>query len=587
MLKRIFALLVCCMLLTSLLPVPALAEEGVDPVSYTVSFESGGAEGTMETLSDVESASVTLPDNAFIKTGFTFAGWKDADGNAYHDCATFTLTGDLVLTAQWKKNCRITFAGGEGATGSVAELTGLEGDSVTLPANTFEKEGHTFVGWKDAEEKTYAPGATVKLEKDLTLTAQWKETITITFAGGEGATGSMAPLSGAKDSSVTLTANAFTKENHIFNGWKDADGKTYAEGATVKLDSNLVLTAQWKERHPHTLGKVNTMAPTCTTAGIREHWKCTLTDCGKLFADELGTEEITDVSVPATHSLTAVAQVDPTYTTPGTKAHKTCSGCTKLFTPEEQETTAEALVIPQLITVSGNIADVSAGAMEKANDGLGNVTLDLNSAVFVGNPAAGLIHYAKLPVSGLGDLTSLTVHMADGSVVFDKNALADIAEQADCAQVTLYLDEYEFSDLTQLQRNALKKYDVVKVVEISLTDCEGNAINTAESGGFGTGTVKLTLSGITKTKNNIYYKYLDEKGNIKGIAGTYSSTRKTGTLHLLNTGDHVVVRLKADTSNPATGDSSNIKLWIGLMAGSAVALAIVVILMTRKTRKKK
>ena len=174
---------------------------------------------------------------------------------------------------------------------------------------------------------------------------------------------------------------------------------------------------------PHTLTAVAEKAPTCTAAGNKAYWSCSV--CGKLFLDEegktettleevalpvaahtygepewswngydsaeaafkcsvcgdsktltaeikveatpgsctsdgertytatvtLGEKTYTDVkteSISASHTLTAVAEKAPTCTAAGNKAYWSCSVCGKLFLDEEgkTETTLEEVALP-------------------------------------------------------------------------------------------------------------------------------------------------------------------------------------------------------------------------------------------------
>lgn len=79
---------------------------------------------------------------------------------------------------------------------------------------------------------------------------KWGEfsTYTIAYAGGDGSTGGpMASHTGlCPGSSQQLTANAFSKAYHTFNGWSDGNGHTYADQAMIEnIQSNINLTAQW------------------------------------------------------------------------------------------------------------------------------------------------------------------------------------------------------------------------------------------------------------------------------------------------------------------------------------------------------
>ena len=70
---------------------------------YTITFNSDGGTdvspitrdyGTVVTLSATPSKKATIGK-------YTFAGWKDSNGNTYKVGSTITITGDITLTAQW------------------------------------------------------------------------------------------------------------------------------------------------------------------------------------------------------------------------------------------------------------------------------------------------------------------------------------------------------------------------------------------------------------------------------------------------------------------------------------------------------
>lgn len=63
-------------------------------------------------------------------------------------------------------------------TEDVASLVGDEGDEVTLPKNTFTKEGNSFAGWNtqaDGSGYAYSDEQTIILSENLDLYAQWEE----------------------------------------------------------------------------------------------------------------------------------------------------------------------------------------------------------------------------------------------------------------------------------------------------------------------------------------------------------------------------------------------------------------------------
>ena len=118
-----------------------------------------------------------------------------------------------------------------------------------------------------------------------------------------------------------------------------------AEGKQETDEDGLVM----KEK-PHILSKTEEVSATCTKTGRAAYWTCDV--CGKIFADENGTQETTldGLTIPkAAHKLTKTEEVSATCTKTGRAAYWTCSKCGKIFADENgtQETTMDALTIPK------------------------------------------------------------------------------------------------------------------------------------------------------------------------------------------------------------------------------------------------
>ena len=85
----------------------------------------------------------------------------------------------------------VSFTGGSGASGSKpASLKGTAGTLVTLPENSYEKDGFEFVGWTDGTN-TYEAGSMYRIPyANITLEASWNEKsvmqYTITSSAEEG-----------------------------------------------------------------------------------------------------------------------------------------------------------------------------------------------------------------------------------------------------------------------------------------------------------------------------------------------------------------------------------------------------------------
>ena len=148
------------------------------PRTYTVKFDANGGEGTMDDQTFTYDVEQALSANVFTKTGYTFAGWKDAQGNTYTDGQTvknLATEGALTLTAQWTANSYTVKFDGNGAEGTMADQSFTYDVEQALTANGFTKTGYTFAGWK-LDDTTYEDGATVKnlaTSGEITLIAQW------------------------------------------------------------------------------------------------------------------------------------------------------------------------------------------------------------------------------------------------------------------------------------------------------------------------------------------------------------------------------------------------------------------------------
>mgnify|MGYP004655007867 CR=1 FL=1 len=117
--------------------------------TYTVIFDANGGNGTIASISVEEGSEITLPENTFTKTGYSFAGWAtSADGNvSYSDKAKISITGNITLYAKWTEiTYTITYEanGGTNADGNPAGYTS-ETETITLLAPL--REYFDFGGW--------------------------------------------------------------------------------------------------------------------------------------------------------------------------------------------------------------------------------------------------------------------------------------------------------------------------------------------------------------------------------------------------------------------------------------------------------
>lgn len=78
---------------------------------YAVSFNANGGTGTVSTITST-SATITLPANAFSRSGYKFTGWNtaaDGSGTSYVPGQVITVSSDLVLYAIWIQQFTISY----------------------------------------------------------------------------------------------------------------------------------------------------------------------------------------------------------------------------------------------------------------------------------------------------------------------------------------------------------------------------------------------------------------------------------------------------------------------------------------------
>ena len=186
------------------------------------------------------------------REGFIFNGWCDEDDKIVTD----PIEGS-VYEAQW--SYKLSFNGNGANDGSMSDQIVAENDeSTTISNNGFTKNGYHFSGWNTSADGTgasYSADAVAStVPGGTTLYAQWEaNTYTISFSGGDGATGTTASVDATYDKPATLTANGFSKTGYKFEGWdtdSSADEVVYSdasqvENLTATNDATVMLYAVW------------------------------------------------------------------------------------------------------------------------------------------------------------------------------------------------------------------------------------------------------------------------------------------------------------------------------------------------------
>ena len=234
--------------------------------TYTVTFNANGGEGTMDPQVITADEPTALNANAFTREGYNFLYWSDsANGNKlFEDGETVTGEDDVTLYAIWQKDhYTLTFHSNFDPDQTTTQDVPLNADSITLKANTFEREGYEFLGWAfdpNATSRDLADGATLGFDEDTDLYAVWaKNTFQISF-DANGGEGEMLPINVVKEVSTPLSANAFTREGYDFIGWAtEPNGQIWFEDEDPILTDavdDFTLYAQWQVKE-YTITFVN------------------------------------------------------------------------------------------------------------------------------------------------------------------------------------------------------------------------------------------------------------------------------------------------------------------------------------------
>jgi len=131
----------------------------------------------------------------------------------------------------------VTFAGGNGAVGSLPDYRVPSGYALKLPSNPYTRVGYVFAGWRTESGGVVADPVVVNA--DMTLAAGWSPiqyAITYILNGGKNAAAN--PSSYTIESSLALSAPS--RDGHVFKGWTPNDG-VIAKGSTGAK----TFTANW------------------------------------------------------------------------------------------------------------------------------------------------------------------------------------------------------------------------------------------------------------------------------------------------------------------------------------------------------
>ena len=159
--------------------------------SYTISYNANGGSGSMTSDTVSIGDTVTIKNNTFTKTGYTFTGWttkSDGTDDGYgwtgwsgtwnYDNGQYGINNNkLVLYARWTSNKYTISYNANGGSNAPSNQSKIENKSISLSSSKPTKTGYTFVNWntkKDGSGTSYSAGATYSNNANVTLYAQWR-----------------------------------------------------------------------------------------------------------------------------------------------------------------------------------------------------------------------------------------------------------------------------------------------------------------------------------------------------------------------------------------------------------------------------
>lgn len=227
---------------------------------YTISFNSNGGEGLMDSQSVLQGKRVQINLNSFLKTGYTFTGWSTENNNipVYTNGDYITVDSDITLYACWKEDtsAALTYTvyfNSNNGDGYMPPLKVNGGEMFELTSNIFTRAGYTFEGWSLSEngEVVYKDGASLSINSDIELFAVWKSVpfYSITFHSNNGSDEKISVTFASNVMPVKLPYNTFQNGSKKFTGWKSSDNSiSYIDGCdVVYLTGDIDLYASWSD----------------------------------------------------------------------------------------------------------------------------------------------------------------------------------------------------------------------------------------------------------------------------------------------------------------------------------------------------
>ena len=172
--------------------------------TFTVTYSANGGSGTLVDSNSPYSANATvtvLGGSSLSRNNYTFSGWNTAaggTGTSYASGATFTITGNVILYAQWTSvpttptnpgtpsftSYNVTYNANGGSGSKVVSVNSGSSHAVqSVTTAGISYPGYTFKGWNttaNGSGTSHAVATSITVTANITLYAQWEKTDTAT-----------------------------------------------------------------------------------------------------------------------------------------------------------------------------------------------------------------------------------------------------------------------------------------------------------------------------------------------------------------------------------------------------------------------
>lgn len=187
-----------------------------------------------------------LPDA--MREDYTFMGWHQGSVDGAKLSSDLTVTEDVVLYAEWKKDPVVTFENGV-SSNPIQRKVKYNTAIGTLPtfrpnANNYQ----TLIGWFTELSGGTQITDTTKVTEDVTYYAHWGWTPKFNANGGKLTGSEEYPLQESSSYKIEKLPEA-VRDGYRLTGWYLADGVTSVQdGDTVNLENGIEIVAHWERK---------------------------------------------------------------------------------------------------------------------------------------------------------------------------------------------------------------------------------------------------------------------------------------------------------------------------------------------------